>query len=134
MPQSIRHGAVEINGNFIIVGEWNYPKYFSNVWALDTTDKNAKWIEKPSTSRIRENFSIAKIDGKVFVCGGKTQQHEALDSVEIFDGNVWKRGPYMPTYCIGGTAVVIPMQFARSLEAVRPTTIVRAPYPRYISP
>ena len=107
-----RHGAVEINGNFIVIGE-NY------TWALDTTDTKAKWIEKPSMSIPREDFSIAKIHHKIFVCGGSATGKTAVTSintVEIFDGEVWRDGPMIPTDRHSFPAVAIPMSFTSSLK------------------
>ena len=60
----------------------------------------------------REYFGLAKIDGKVFVCGG----WGASGSVEIFDGEVWRDGPKMPTSRAYAPAVVIPTEFAKSLK------------------
>ena len=119
IPQKIHgHGAVEINGHLVVIGGWsgNSTAFLKNVWALDTIDKNALWIDKPSMSIPRYGFSIAKIDDKVFLCGGYTSEDKTLDSVEIFDGEVWKNGPKMPTRICDAPAVVIPMSFARSLN------------------
>ena len=112
MPRNIEgHGAVEIDGHFIImggIGGWK------NVWALDAMDKNAKWIKKPPMSRTRMWFSIAKIEDKIFVCGGTGA--DAGYNVRIFDGEVWRNGPNMPISRHWTPAVVIPMEFARYLS------------------
>ena len=114
MPQKIMgHSAVGIDGNFIVIGGWNFTNsYLNSVWALDTMDKNAKWIEKPPMSIPRASFTIAKIDNKIFVCGGEG----GWDEVEIFDGKVWRNGPKLPTPRGRAAAVVVPMEFARSLK------------------
>ena len=113
MPQDLNgHGAVEINGNFVIMGGFKFPNYLKEVWVLDTTEGKAKWIEKPSMTIPRRQFSIAKIYGKVFICGGRG----AGDSVEIFDGEVWRNGSKMPTSRLYFPAVVIPMEFAKNLN------------------
>ena len=57
-------------------------------------------------------FSVAKIDDEVYICGGEF----ASSNVEIFDGKVWKNGPKMPTSRRNAPAVVISMEFARSLK------------------
>ena len=99
MPELIwGHGAVELNGNFIVMGgdhqsSWQIEaEYSRNVWELDTTDKNAVWIEKSSMVISRKWFSIAKIHGKIFAWGGHREA-----GVETFDGEVWKNGLEMPT-------------------------------------
>ena len=112
MPQCMSgHRAVEIDGSFIIVGGHN-----SKVWALDTMDNNAQWIEKPSMSIPRCAFSIAKIDDKIFVCGGNSNG-KAMGLVEIFDGEVWINGPEMPVTRYLASAVVIPTEFAKDFKS-----------------
>ena len=118
MPQNIyAHGAIEIDGNFIIIGGYTIGSriipYLKDVWALDTENENVLWIEKPSMFISRMFFSIAKIDDEVFVCGGACPDGR---SVEIFDGEVWRSGPKMPTPRWNTPAVVIPMEFARYLN------------------
>ena len=119
MPQEITgHGAVEINGHFIVMGgSINYFQYSNKVWALDTRNRNAAWIEKPSMAIPRIHFSITKIHDKVFVCGGRATLREITDSLEIFDGEVWRSGPRIPTTRWHAPAVVIPMEFARVLQS-----------------
>ena len=66
-------GAVEMDGYLIVIGgkTGKEKEFLNSVWVLDTTDKNAKWIEKePCMSLARCQFSIAKIYDKIFVCGG----------------------------------------------------------------
>ena len=108
------HGAIEMNGNLIVIGAIDGGIRWKNVWALDTTDKNAKWIKKPPMSRTRMWFSIAKIEDKIFVCGGTGA--DAGYNVRIFDGEVWRNGPNMPISRHWTPAVVIPMEFARYLS------------------
>ena len=113
MPQKIwGHCAVEMNGNFIVMGGYNREKFFNNVWALNTTDKNAAWIEKPSMSTPHSYFSIAKVEDKIFVCGGWGEG----DIVETFDGETWRNGPKMPTSRYFAPVAIIPIEFARSLS------------------
>ena len=121
MPQRIwGHRAVEIDRNFIVMGGTNgsasNPQYFNNVWALDTMDKNAKWICKPFMSIPRYQFGIAKIHDEIFICGGQSQRIYATDLVTIFDGEVWRDGPKMPTRRSFAPAVVIPMEFIGDLK------------------
>ena len=115
MPLQIwGHGAVEMNGKFIVIGGGSNEGLLKNVWALNTMDENAVWIDIPSMSIRRRWFSIAKIDSKVFVCGGYNKK--GVDYTEIFDGDVWRNGPKMPTTRAHAPAVVIPMSFARYLK------------------
>ena len=94
---------------------------FSNVWALDTTEKNAEWIEGDSCMYLpRCEFSITKIDGKVFVCGGlHTNKNDSncqwSDNMEMFDGEVWKNGPKLPIPRVGAPVTIVPMNFAKDL-------------------
>ena len=125
MPQyTTGHGAVEMDGYFIIMGGWDNKTFFNNVWALNTTDKNAVWITKPPMSIPRSDFSITKIDGKIFICGGvfksmgwhRTSLFKVIvNDVEIFDGKVWSNGPKLPSHRYSTAAVVIPMEFAKHL-------------------
>ena len=136
------HRAVEVDGNLIIMGgygvvknneqrsatrmQWygigwapepppkESVKYSQSVWELDTRDKDGEWIIKPFMSIPRYDFSIAKVDDKVFICGGWNK--ECLDDVQILDGGVWKSGPKMPTTRQYAPAVVVPAEFARSLN------------------
>ena len=108
-------GVVTMDGYLIVIGGKisNGKDFLSSVWVLDAPDNSAKWIERePCLSRPLCHFSIAKIDDKIFVCGG----WNADDSVEIFDGEVWKNGPKMPTYRKYATAVAVPIELARVLK------------------
>ena len=111
-------GIVKMDAHLIVIGgKINRDKdYLNSVWILDTTDKNAKWMEKqPFPPRPRCEFSIAKIDDKIFVCGGADMDCAGYE-VEIFDGEVWRNAPALPSSRECAPAVVIPMEFARSLN------------------
>ena len=118
MQQDIyANGVVEMNGHLIVMGGRNVDrKLFDNVWARDTTNRNSEWIEKTSMYRSCSDFGIAKIDGKVFICGGDTYIRQAGYLVQIFDGETWRYGPRLPNLRIAAPAVVIPMEFARYLK------------------
>ena len=117
-------GIVTMDAHLVVIGGKAHKgkDYLNSVWVLDTTDKNAKWIERePRLSRPLCEFSIARIDDKVFVCGGlcidqTDSKTHVTDNVEIFDGQVWRNGPKLMTSLRNSAAVVIPMDFARSLK------------------
>ena len=110
-------GIVVMDAHLIVIGgKTNVDKDFlDSVWALDATDKNMKWIEQqPSMPLALCHYSIAKIDGKIFVCGGADMDCAGYE-VEIFDGDVWRNGPALPSSRVRAPAVVIPMEFAKKL-------------------
>ena len=116
-------GVVVMDTHLIVIGGMpNKESDLNSVWVLDTTNKNAKWIEKePSMPRPLCQFSTAKIDNKIFVCGGFYTNKEELknysiDDVEIFDGEVWRSGPKLTTPRDCTMSAVIPMQFAQYLH------------------
>ena len=120
VPQEIRgYMAAEMNGLFIIMGgDEGEEDYSKKVWALDTKNKNAAWIEKTSMSIPHNNFSIAKIHDELFICGGINRCFgRATRSVEIFDGEFWRNGPKMTANRVQAAAVVIPINFFEVFEA-----------------
>ena len=116
MPEAVRgHGAVTMDKNLVVIGGWIEGDCLDDMWILDSWDENAEWIEKPKMTFPRGEFSIAKIDGKIFVCGGKSRE-DVIDSVEIFDGEVWRSGPKLTTPRYRSTSIVIPADFAKCLK------------------
>lgn len=117
MPRPIKEfGAVGMDKDLILVGGSNgeTSEMLNNVWALNTTDKNAKWIEKPSMFMPRTSFCITKIDDKVFVCGGFSE-HGTINDVQIFDGKVWRNGPKPRSSGTSTLITVISRSFANDL-------------------
>ena len=55
--------------------------------------RNVLWIESSFMSVPRSYFSIAKTHGEVF--GGIPTES---GSVEVLDGEVWRKDPKIPTY------------------------------------
>ena len=116
MPEHVKgHGTVEIDRNLVVIGGSTGREPLGAVWVLDTSDKNAEWVEKPWLPVPRCNFSIAKIDGKIFVCGGDSEEGK-VDTVEIFDGQGWTIGPKLITPLYSAAAVVVPIDYAKYLE------------------
>ena len=117
-------GIVEMDAHLIVIGgkARRYNDFLNSVWVLDTADKKGEWIEKePRLSRPLCQFSIAKIDDKIFVCGGiyisqEDSKTKCTNDVEIFDGEVWRNGPKMLACRHDAAAIGIPMEFARELE------------------
>ena len=108
-------GAVAMNKNLIVIGGSNSAGELRSVWEFNTSDKNAEWIEKSSMPLGRTDFSIAKIDDKIFVCGGNSDEDIMVD-VEIFDGEVWMNGPKLPTSRESAAVIVISTNFAEYLK------------------
>ena len=116
MPEAVKgHGVVGMDKNLVVVGGWIEGDCLDNVWMLDTSDENAEWIKKPNMSLPRGDFSIAKMDNKIFVCGGKPREG-ITDSVEIFDGEMWRNGPNLITPRRRSASIVIPAAFIKCLK------------------
>ena len=113
MPEAIKaNAATVIDENLVVMGGWIEGECLNNVWVLDTTDKNAEWIEKPKMLLPRGDFSIAKIGGRVLVCRGYSERMP-MDDVEIFDGKDWKSGPKLITSTRQASAITIPMDLVK---------------------
>ena len=108
-------GAVSVDDNLIIMGGHYGKKRFDDVWMLDTTNTNAGWIEKQKMPQPRHHFSIAKIEDKIFACGGASNGWGIRYAV-IFDGETWNSGPMMKVSNRLAATTVIPINFAKHLE------------------
>jgi len=95
------HDVVVLGDQLLVVGGWtmkgNGEDWPETVLTLDLSKKKPRWNSIPAPFR-RRALMAAAFDGKMYVVGGFTDEHQVQRAVSIYDPKTqsWSDGPELP--------------------------------------
>lgn len=120
MPVSLwGHALVSYDNNLILMGG-SSEKSRNTVWRIDPRRPNAKWMGLPSMLHISVYLTGIVFDKEIYAIGGRESYALDLCGVDIFDGERWRRGPFLPFQWCRMSSVIVPQSFADRLCFYKP--------------